>query len=170
MNLILIGMRGSGKSTVAKILSETLNLNLIDVDKLIELKAKKSASDIIKTNGLEYFRDLESEIVQNLPDKNKSIIATGGGTVEREINMQALKKDSLIIYLRTMPVTSAGRLANICDRPVLTGAGSMREDLENLYTIRKTVYEKWADIIVETDGKSFKEVADSILRELFEKL
>ena len=166
MKAVLIGMRGSGKSTVGKILAKALKCTFWETDKEIEDRLTMTVKDIIKKKGLHFFRDAESRVVMNLAKKDKCVIATGGGVIENENNMVLLKKQGFIIYLKTMPETAAARLIEDTNRPILTEASSMLEDLENLYLKRKEVYEKWSDMTVPTDNKSFGEVAKAVIRKL----
>ena len=170
MKAVLIGMRGSGKSTVGKILAKALKCTFWETDKEIEDRLTMTVKDIIKKKGLRFFRHAESRVVMNLAKKDKCVIATGGGVIENENNMVLLKKQGFIIYLKTMPETAAARLIEDTNRPILTEASSMLEDLENLYLKRKEVYEKWSDMTVPTDNKSFGEVAKAVIRKLPENL
>src|SRR3989338_6917517 len=103
MNIVLIGMRGSGKSTIGKILSARLNKTLIETDVLIEKKEKLPAGRIISQKGINYFRRKEEEVFDNLINLDNMIIATGGGVVENRKIMKNLKKKNLIVYLQCDP-------------------------------------------------------------------
>jgi len=154
MKAVLIGMRGSGKTTVGKILAKALKCSFWETDKEIEDRLKMTVKDIIKKKGLHFFRDAESRVVMSIAKKDNCVIATGGGVIEKENNIVLLKKQGIIIYLKTIPETAAARLIGDTKRPILTEASSMAEDLENLYLKRKEIYEKWSDMTVTTDGKS----------------
>lgn len=166
MKLVLIGMRGSGKSTVGKIMAEALKCRFLESDKLIEKRMKKAVKDIIGEMGLDFFRDLESKVIISLENEKDCVIATGGGVIERNSNMQSLNKDGIIIYLDTTPEISATRLSGDNGRPILTGALSIAEDLKKLYERRKNIYEKWSDITVPTDGRTIDEIVDAVIKKL----
>ena len=150
MNIVLIGMRGSSKSTIGKILSARLNKTLIETDVLIEKKEKLPAGRIISQKGINYFRRKEEEVFDNLINLDNMIIATGGGVVENRKIMKNLKKKNLIVYLQCDPQILFERIGDDAKRPLLTKAKSMLEDLENLFLKRSSLYEKYADLTLNT--------------------
>ncbi len=139
MNIVLTGMPGSGKSTIAKMLGE-----YVDTDALIEEKNGKKCGEIIKENGEDFFRGEESKIIKELSVKNGMIISTGGGAVLRDENIRNLKKNGIIIYLDA-PLE---RLVETASRPL----SDTREKLEKMYKERMPVYEKTCDEIIDAGG------------------
>ena len=139
MNIVLTGMPGSGKSTIAKMLGE-----YVDTDALIEEKNGKKCGEIIKENGEVFFRGEESKIIKELSVKNGMIISTGGGAVLRDENIRNLKKNGIIIYLDA-PLE---RLVETASRPL----SDTREKLEKMYKERMPVYEKTCDEIIDAGG------------------
>lgn len=162
MNIVLCGMMGCGKSTVAKILSEKYGFNLIDTDALIVEKYGVIA-DIFAEKGEEYFREIESQIILEYCSKTAgSVIALGGGAVLMEENVRNLKTNGKIVYLRTEEENLAKRLKNTTDRPLLRG--TMRDVIGEILTKRAPIYERAADKIVDTDDLSPEIIADIIVR------
>src|SRR5687767_4298118 len=100
MNIVLIGMRGAGKTTVAKKIAEKLGKPFIEMDDLIVEKAQMKIPEIVETHGWDYFRDLESEVANQVATKENIVISAGGGVVTRPGNINALKKNGVIVFLQ----------------------------------------------------------------------
>lgn len=161
--VILIGMPGSGKSTVTDLYARKYGEEVWDTDCLITAR-HGDISEIFANYGEEYFRDLETEAVGYICDNAcDAFIATGGGLVLRDENVRLFKKIGKIVYLRTRLDTLAARLEGDTSRPLLQGGA--RQRLESLYRARTPIYERAADIIVDTDGLTSEEV----LGEIFSK-
>jgi shikimate kinase len=159
MNIILIGMMGSGKSVVGKIISESLNYKFVDTDILIEEKYGK-ISEIFKNSGEEYFRNLETQTAKEVANFNNTVISTGGGIILKEENMINLKKNACIIFLKAESFTLFTRTLN-SDRPLLQDGG-----IDKIITIlekRTPLYKKYADLIISTDNKTITEIAEEII-------
>jgi len=163
MNIILIGMRGSGKSTIGKILSKKTNKTFYDLDKLLVQKIGISIPEIIKKYDWEYFRDKESEIVEEISKETNAIIATGGGIVLRQKNIDILKKNGKFIYMKTSIDTMIKRIGDNKNRPSLTNKKFLREELEEVLPQRKNLYESTADVTITTDNKTPKSIADEVI-------
>lgn len=144
-NIVLTGMRGAGKSTLAKIISKKLNKSLFDVDHEIEKLAQKKIPQIVEENGWEHFRNLEKQIVKKLSKNNDSIISLGGGSIIFEENYLALKDNSIIIYLHCSPQKSFQRIKN-SNRPNLTLEADLLTELQNVYFERHPIYTKRSNI------------------------
>lgn len=142
LNIVLIGMPGSGKSTVGKILADKLNREFIDTDEEIVKKVGKSIPEIFNQYGEEYFREIESEVIEEVGKKSGKIIATGGGVVKNALNYFPLKCNGKIFYLER----SVDKLST-CDRPLSKDISAV----EKLYKERKDLYNKFADIKVNND-------------------
>jgi shikimate kinase len=169
-NISLIGFMGSGKTTVGKILAERLNFLFIDLDEIIELAENKTISEIFKSEGEKYFRDVESEVIRKIYKNEKCIFACGGGIVERYENMSLLKKNSLVVYLCISPGQAYKRLKDAEDRPLLGNSSEVdtRKDIiNNLIGRREILYKKNSDFIINTDEKSPEDVTTEILVKLW---
>ncbi len=158
MNLVLIGMPGSGKSRIGKFLAQKLNLELLDTDKIIELQYGK-ISEIFAEFGESYFRELEVKAVKSCAEKESAVISTGGGVILNEENVAALKKNGVIFYLKASEDTLFKRTAK-SDRPLIKGD---RERVKALLEFRAPLYEKYADYIIDADSEDVGEKARQIV-------
>ena len=154
-NIILIGMPGSGKSTIGKILSEMTGKEFIDADAYLEGTAKMSIPDIFYQFGEDHFRSLETQVLTELGKRSGLIIATGGGCVTRQENYSLLHQNGKLIWLqrdvRNLPTDG---------RPL-----SQSGKLEEMYQIRKPMYETFCDCIIQNDTDP-RTVAERILSHL----
>ena len=163
-NIILEGFMGSGKSTVSEILSDKLDLELIDTDEAIEEAEGRKISDIFEQDGEEAFRDMETGLVEMMVSDHmrETVISLGGGLPVREKNRELLKKVGKVVYLRTAPETVYERLKGDDTRPLLKSEDPLAR-IKELQDKRGKIYEEAADIIVDTDGKTPVQVADEII-------
>lgn len=160
MNLILCGMPGCGKSTVAAILAENLSYKLYDTDELIQ-SHYGDITEIFALHGENYFRVIEADVTEKVCSYAKnSVIAVGGGCVTVPQNVKNLKAAGKIIYLKASPETLLKRLENDEGRPLL--AGDKKKKINEIYYQRAAVYESVADKIIETDGLTPESVAELI--------
>ena len=158
-NIILIGMPGSGKTTVADLCAKTHKKQVLDTDKYIE-NLHGSISGIFAKFGEEHFRKLETDAVREICRGDNLLISTGGGCVMRGENVRLLKDGGKIVYLRAEKDTLLKRLEGDNTRPLLEG--NREERLAELFEKRAPVYESVADIIVDTDGLTPEEVLENI--------
>lgn len=159
MNIVLVGMSGSGKTTVAYILSKLSGMERIDCDEQIESEFGK-ISKIFEEHGEGFFRDIESAVVMRFSQKQSAIISTGGGCLLRQKNADILKKNGKIVYLRTTVDELEKRLKNDKSRPLLKG--DIKVKLKEMFAVRNPMYTANADLIIDTDGLSPEEVAKEI--------
>lgn len=160
-NIILIGFMGAGKTTVGKRLSSELGLVLIDTDQRIEEEQQRSISDIFAAEGEAYFRQLETQQLKKLIQEEQAVISVGGGLPVQSVNQPLLKQLGRTIYLKARKETLVKRLQGSTTRPLLQG-GRLEEKIASLMEAREAVYEKVADVILETDDKTLNEVAESV--------
>ncbi len=165
-NIVLIGMRGGGKSTVAKHLSEKLGKRLADLDAMIEKQEGMSIPEIVEKYGWEYFRDRESEIVRKIARLKDTVISTGGGVINRPENIAALKQRGVLIFLSTPAKVLARRLDMDQGRPRLTEAANTLAEVETVLAERRKLYETVADEIIDDTNLSLEEKVEEVVRRL----
>ncbi len=166
MNIVLIGMRGSGKTTIAKQLAEKLHKSFYDLDMLLAEKEKMTIAEIVHIHGWEYFREKESKITENISHQTNAVISTGGGVILHKKNIDALKKNAIFILLKTSVEAMIKRIGNDTNRPALTNKKSLKEELEEVWKERKPIYETIANHSIETDGKTVKQITEEIIKQL----
>ncbi len=154
-NIILIGMPGSGKTTLGTELSERMGYGYIDSDSVIVAREGKRLSEIIAEVGREGFLDIEAKINSEL-SASRCVIATGGSVIYREAAMEKLKQMGKVVYLKLPYEVIARRLGDLKKRGVALKEGFT---LLDLYNERSPLYEKYADIVVElVDGPVMQSV------------
>lgn len=161
-NIILIGFMGSGKTTVSEALKEKCNMKVVDMDSEIERREGRKIADIFKTDGEDYFRNLETELLRELQKEENLIISCGGGTPLREQNAAEMKKNGDVFLLSACPETIYNRVKDSHDRPLLETDKSV-SFIADLLEKRRVKYETAADFIVVTDGKTADEICEEIL-------
>lgn len=167
-NIVLIGFMGSGKSAAGRVLARKLGRPLVDVDALIVQQTGRSISQIFAEEGEKYFRDLETEIIRQAAVGENQVIACGGGAVLEKVNVERLKQSSVIVWLKASPESIIKRVTKGKDvRPLLKGKNSI-QDIRNLMESRESLYEKAADIDIDTSEMSVEKVVEAIIRELKE--
>ncbi|OLS02353.1 shikimate kinase [Tissierella creatinophila] len=164
-SIVLIGFMGTGKSTVAKVLSKQLNLELIDTDKSIEKKTGLTISEIFEKYGEKGFRDIETDIIKDLKDKKEKIISCGGGVCLRDENIKNLKTNHRVILLEASARVILERIKDDDTRPILKDKTDI-ESVEMIMKRRKASYQKCADLIIDTDEKSVEKIVDEIIEKL----
>lgn len=157
-NLILIGYMGCGKSTIGTKSARAFEFRFLDTDALIEQEEGCTISELFAEKGEEYFRAKETETIKRLQREPKGILlATGGGLPMREENAKILQELGTIVYLKCSPETLIARLSGDTRRPLLA-EGTLEDKIKTMLEIRGPIYESVADVILETDGKSFYEM------------
>jgi shikimate kinase len=162
MNLVLIGYRGTGKSTVGKLLSDELNLRFVSLDDEIVVRAGLSIPEIVDQESWDYFRDLEEEVVGKFASRDGQLLDTGGGVVTREKNIARLRKNGLVVLLESTVEDILLRIGGDDERPSLTGIESFTEEVEQVLSSRRNLYESAADFTVNTSERSPEEAASDI--------
>lgn len=155
---------GTGKTEVGRELSRLLAMRLIDVDEEIVRTQRMSINEIFARFGEERFRDLETEMIEHVCRETNVIIATGGGAVLRQRNIDALKRHGIIVCLTATPETILERTIHSSERPLLRN-GNAFDKITQLLRIRQPFYEN-ADIMVSTDDKTPLQVAEEIIEKV----
>lgn len=165
----LIGLRGSGKSSVARLLAGAVGWDWVDADRLLEEQAGKTIRDIFADEGEVGFRQKESEILIALSAREKTVIATGGGVVLREENRQRLRESGIVVWLTADAKTLWERItsdpASSSQRPALTPVSGL-EEISVLMDEREPYYRECATLTVDTSGRTPESVAQLILSSL----
>ena len=146
-NIYLIGMPGCGKSTIAKILSDKLNMNYIDADVYLEEKFNKKITDIFALDGEEVFRNMETQVISELSKKNNIIVSTGGGVVTRNKNKITMKNSGKIVFIDSEPEFILKNSA-LGGRPLLKD----KEKIFDLYKLRIDLYKDFADVTAKNNS------------------
>lgn len=175
-NIILVGMMGSGKTTIGKLLATHLGLNFVDTDEELENRAGRPIHEIFATDGEPFFRQRETEVLSDLCCGTRQVIATGGGVVLKEENIRLLRAAGVVIFLKASPEELAMRLNRQTSqnseeaspqpiRPLLAG-GDLYEKLQGILDQRLSLYCAAADLEIETTGISSENVVQCLISEL----
>ena len=164
MNIVLIGYRGTGKSTVARLLAARLGRELVSTDAEIVKRAQRTIPEIVSQEGWEYFRDLESDICRELASRDQLVIDTGGGAILRAQNVEALKKNGTMFWLTASVETIAKRIGGDNQRPSLTGTKSFVDEIQDMLRERTPKYQAAADHSLATDNRSVNQLVETLLR------
>jgi len=164
-NIVLIGFMGCGKSTFGRKLAKRFNAEFIDTDKYIEKKEGMRVVDIFDEKGEKYFREKETEACREISEKTGYIISTGGGTIKNEINMELLKKNGIVLYLKATPEHIYRNIGKNNTRPLLRGGNKM-EKITKLLNERVPLYEKNADKTVCVCKGTVNQITDRIIETL----
>ena len=166
MNVVLIGFRGSGKSTVGRVLAARLGWSFLDTDAVIEQRTGMTIRDIYADRAEDGFRTIESQVVAEVPGLERHVISTGGGVVLRAENVERLRRCGKVVYLIAPAevlweriFSDARRHATRLRMDPSVGLHQVREAL----AIREPLYEQAADRIVDTRGRTVDEIAERIL-------
>ncbi len=163
--LVLVGLPGSGKSTVGRQLSRRLALPFFDSDQVIEQRLGCSIREFFEREGEERFRDLEAEVIDELTRQASAVISTGGGSVLRPVNRQRLHDRGQVIYLRSHPDELFRRLRHDHKRPLLQVADPLQR-LRDLYEQRDPLYRETAHFTIETGRPSVNTLVNMIVMQV----
>lgn len=158
-NLVFIGMPGVGKSTVGVVLAKVLGYKFVDSDIVIQEREKRLLHEIISTEGVEGFIEIENQVNASI-ETDKSIIATGGSVVYGKEAMEHLKSIGKVVYLKLSYEQIEKRLSDIKGRGVVLKTG---QNLKNLYDERTLLYDKYADIVIDEENLSVEETITKII-------
>ena len=162
--IYLVGPMGSGKTTIGRLLAKQMNLPFFDIDKLIVNQEKMSITDIFSNHSEQYFREIESNMLEKHSQEVNFVISTGGGCILRQENIKILKK-GLVVYLKISINALYERVKNRTHRPLLN-EGVSEKALERLNEERGPIYSNISDIEVDVSNFNKEDVLSSIIREL----
>lgn len=162
MNIVLIGMPTSGKSTVGVVLAKILGMDFLDTDLLIQRETSKRLNEIIDAQGTEGFLRIEEAVCTALRAEN-TVIATGGSVVFSKTAMEHLRENGKTVYLKISPDELKKRLRDAKARGVILRDG---ESIEELYAERETLYSRYADAVVSEEGLSLEETVFAVRERL----
>lgn len=154
---------GTGKSCVGRLAAEALHFTFLDTDHVIEARTGKSIADIFQQEGEPAFRDWERRIVQELTQRQKTVIATGGGLPANPDNLASLKSHALVICLWASPEAIYERVRSHAHRPLLNEPDPLAK-IRSLLSIREPYYRQ-ADVLVNTELRTLREVAVQVVHQ-----
>jgi shikimate kinase len=160
VNVILTGLRGTGKSSVGKVLAQRLGFTFVDTDTLIEAFAGGRIAEIVAQHGWEHFRALERQAVTCVAATDRHVVAAGGGTLIDEENARLLKTHGVVVLLVCALPILQRRIALGSHRPSLTGQGSAEVELAQVWEARRTRYHAVADVMYDVAAESANMVED----------
>jgi shikimate kinase len=161
-NIILVGLMGSGKTTIGKLISKALKMEFFDTDQAIEVKTGVNIATIFELEGEAGFRSREHSLLKDLMDYQKQVIATGGGIVLSGENRKLLQQLGSVVYLRSNVKDLILRLRDDKTRPLIQNV-NLNEKFNDLLRDRDTLYTEVADYIIETKNKKINEIKNEIL-------
>ena len=164
-NVFLVGPMGAGKSAVGKQLARMLHLDFVDSDDEIEARTGVDIPFIFEKEGEEGFRVREARVIEELSRREGIVLATGGGAVIDQESRSHLGARGFVIYLYTSVDQQLARTARGRQRPLLEN-GDRRNTLEALLEVRDPLYREIADLVIDTDNRRVKSVADEIVDHL----
>ena len=164
-NIYLIGFMGCGKSSVAEELEVHYGMKRIEMDQVLVIQNNMEISEIFRVHGEEYFRNLESGLLEEIGTEENQVISCGGGIVLRKKNVDMMKQNGIIILLAARPETILSRVKDDDARPVLPGKKTV-QGITELMASRRAKYEDASDVTIHTDGKSIAEICKEIQQKL----
>jgi shikimate kinase len=165
MLLVLVGLPGSGKTTVGRQLARRLHLPFVDSDHAIEQRLGCTIREYFEREGEDRFRDIESEVLADLCHNHKGVLSTGGGSVLRPINRERLREHGHVFYLRSSPEEVFRRLRNDQNRPLLQVADPQAR-LRELFDVRDPLYRETAHYVIETGRPNVAGLVNMIVAQL----
>lgn len=164
-SVALIGLPGSGKSTIGRHLARRLAVPFADSDHLIELRLGCTIREFFEREGEERFRDVEQAVIDELTQQPRCVLSTGGGAVLRPANREHLHQRCRVVYLRSSPEEVYRRLRHDRNRPLLQVADPLQR-LKDLYAARDGLYRETAHFVIDTGRPSVATLVNMIVMQL----
>ena len=164
-NIILVGPMGAGKSTIGKRLSQQIGADFVDSDREIEDHTGVNIPLIFELEGEKGFRQRETQIIDELTQKNNTVIATGGGSILSAVNRQHMSERGQVVYLHATINQQLQRTHRDQNRPLLQ-TENPQQKLRELFEVRDPLYRSIATIIIDTDGRTIHSVTHEIVKRL----
>jgi shikimate kinase len=168
MNIVLIGYRCTGKTTIGKKVAEVLGIPFYDTDELVERQSGRTIREIIEASGWQTFRNEEKAVIKTLSKQNDCVIALGGGAVLDEANVRGLKPGGFFVWLIADVETIVRRMKDdaksITQRPALSDSG-MYEEVDRILMERYPIYKSAADMSVDTANQAMQDIVAEICRQ-----
>jgi shikimate kinase len=161
-NIILIGFMGSGKTTIGRSIAKKSGLKYVDLDRMIVKEAGMSVKKIFALRGEKAFRDIESKVVAKASRLKGAVVATGGGVINRPVNIGRLKKAGFVVYLKTSFDEIVRRIKDRDDRPLFDV--NDLTSVSKLYDKRAPVYRCAAAFTVNTEKDTVSGIAEKIIK------
>lgn len=162
-NVFFIGFMGCGKSTMARMLAEKMQMSLIEMDETIEAESGMSINEIFQTYGEQHFRDLESQLILRIMETGGAVVSCGGGAILRPENVEHMKANGKVIYFSAKPETIYKRVRNSVNRPLLNGNMNV-EYIAKLMEERLPKYQAAADETIFVDEKEKIQVLEELIK------
>jgi len=165
-NIALIGFMGAGKSAVGKALAKAAAMDFVDLDTVIQQKAGRSISRIFSYDGEAAFRRIESQAVSEVADRENTVIACGGGVILEQSNVEALRRNAIIVYLPAEPSVLLRRVLDSPEKRPLLQVVDPASAMGGLLKRRLPLYEAAADLTIDTSALDIDNVVNKIMAEL----
>lgn len=161
--LWLVGMMGSGKSTVGSQVADRLGLDFVDTDELVAAVTESTITDLWSDQGEETFRRLESQMIASAAAGKPVVVATGGGVVLDQDNISRMRRSGLVVWLKASPEVLSDRVGRASTRPLLAASDDPVEALSALLQKREERYAEAAHAVVETNDRPVDEIVGRVL-------
>jgi shikimate kinase len=160
MNVILTGLRGTGKTNIGRLLAAQLQRPFFDTDVLIERELGEAIPAFVARQGWETFRDVEHRVICEVAQQHAAVISTGGGALTYTRNVEVLKPGGVVILLAADPTVLARRLERSYARPPLTSEATLEAEIRTLWAEREPLYRRIADVVLGVDPETTDEAND----------
>jgi len=161
--IALIGYRGTGKSTIARLLAKELGMQLVELDRVIDDHMGEKIPEIVAKFGWEKFRSLETELLADTIKKDNTVFDLGGGVIEREENRKLIAENCFVVWLKADPATIIARIKDATHRPSLTGK-TFVDEVPDVLARREPLYQSVARVEIDTKDKTPEELAQEIIQ------